>query len=136
MIDRNQYPSDRELAMFIAEIEKEGLLQAPGNMKEHILDKAGSLPVQTVRRTRELSTNMQLLLYSLKVCTAIACAILLLNLSKYSFAMTDYHEREVMVPKAGMADIIDGYTDTITGHLKQWKNNIKISWEDNTNQTF
>lgn len=67
-------------AMQFANITQEQeLLKAPVNMREAIMEKAGSLPVQLTVQTNLISKKVQLLTYGLKVSTAVICTLLLLG---------------------------------------------------------
>lgn len=59
--------------------EEQELLKAPVNLKESIMDKAATLPVQLTMQTNVISKKVQLLTYSLKVSTAVICTLLLLG---------------------------------------------------------
>lgn len=89
------YCADR-FALLMAE----ETIRAPRDMKANILKAIRRPEVQIEIKARETSKRMQLFLYSLKVCTATVCALLLLlfsmNLSSYTntWNMTDHMTEE------------------------------------------
>jgi hypothetical protein len=62
----------------LTSVISEDILKAPKDMKANILKAARRPEVQIAIKARETTKRMQLLLYSLKVCTATICALLLL----------------------------------------------------------
>lgn len=90
--------NDAELLKFINEIEENYCVEAPKNFKESILLKTNTLPVRAVHETKKLSKNLQLLVYSLKVCVAVLWVLLFLNfssiLSTFTNSVMDYSVNE------------------------------------------
>lgn len=90
--------NDAELLKFINEIEENYCVEAPKNFKESILLKTNTLPVRAVHETKKLSKNIQLLVYSLKVCVAVLWVLLFLNfssiLSTFTNSVMDYSLNE------------------------------------------
>lgn len=90
--------NDAELLKFINEIEENYCVEAPKNFKESILLKTNTLPVRAVHETKKLSKNIQLLVYSLKVCVAVLWVLLFLNfssiLSTFTNSVMDYSVNE------------------------------------------
>ncbi len=72
---------EAELLKFIHETEEHYFVEAPKNFKENILIQTNALPVKAVHEAGKLSKNMQLFLYSMKVCTAVLVVLLFLNFS-------------------------------------------------------
>lgn len=72
---------DSDLLLMAEKVEADYLLPAPVDLKTEILKKAAQPEVQLEIQARRLSKKAQLLLYSFKVGTAVAGALLLLSLS-------------------------------------------------------
>lgn len=72
-----------------AAMMSEDIIAAPRDMKANILKATKRPDVMLAARARETSKKMQLLLYSLKVCTATVCALLLLALYMNNPLATD-----------------------------------------------
>lgn len=74
--------NDAELLKFMNEIEEHHMVEAPRNFREGILIQTNALPAKAVHGTKKLSKNMQLFLYTLKVCTAVIWVLFFLNFSQ------------------------------------------------------
>ena len=70
--------TEEELAALIAEVEATGMLRAPVDFKEHVLEKTKRADVQLIIRTQKMSRGMQLFGYSLKIGVAAAMALFFL----------------------------------------------------------
>lgn len=73
--------NDAELLKFINETEEHYYVEAPKNLKESVMARTGALPERAACEARRISKNMQLFLYSMKVCTAVLAVLLFLNFS-------------------------------------------------------
>ena len=62
----------------IRQVEAEGLIRAPVHMKQEILERSRRVDYQVAVATRQVSKQMQLFFYSLKVGSAVVTAIFLL----------------------------------------------------------
>ena len=71
---------DAYTEQLIREVEAEGLLRAPVHMKQEILERSRRMDYQLSVTTRQVSRQMQLLFYSLKVGAAVVTALFLLML--------------------------------------------------------
>ena len=70
--------TEKELAALIAEVEAAGMLKAPVDFKENVLEKTKRADVQLIIRTQKMSRGMQLFGYSLKIGVAAAMALFFL----------------------------------------------------------
>lgn len=77
-------------------VERECLISAPRDLKTSVMKRCSQPDVQLAAGARTLSRNTKLLLYSLKVGTAVAASILLLALLPVT--APDGMERERSVP--------------------------------------
>lgn len=76
------------IEQFADQLEEQGLLTAPANLKESILSRSKKTDVQLIAKTNQTSQKLQLFYYSLKVCFATAFALaLLLWSSNASFSI-------------------------------------------------
>ncbi len=79
---RAEYNKIRDLddytEQLIRQVEAEGLIQAPVHMKQEILERSRRVDYQVAVATRQVSKQMQLFFYSLKVGAAVVTAIFLL----------------------------------------------------------
>lgn len=71
--------SDVELARFIQIIENKAMLTAPRYLKENIINESKQLTTKMMKKSNTLSLKLQLLLYSLKISSAVVGAIFLLG---------------------------------------------------------
>ncbi len=71
--------SDVELARFIQIIENKAMLTAPRYLKENIINESKQLTTKMIKKSNALSLKLQLLLYSLKISSAVVGAIFLLG---------------------------------------------------------
>lgn len=116
-----------------AAIMSEEILTAPKNLKEKILKATNSPEVQFAIRAKKASKRMQLFLYSLKVGTATAAALLLLILSMknsefdavqskpnevYHGAQREYEERN------SLTSMIRDGMDRMSNSMLDFTNNI------------
>lgn len=60
-------------------VEQHRLLKAPVNMKDEILARTTSLPVTLTVQSQKFSKRVQLLIYSMKISTAVVCTLLFLG---------------------------------------------------------
>jgi len=67
----------------------EDIIAAPRDLKANILKASKRPDVQIAIKAKEVSKRVQLLIYSLKVCTATVCALLLLL---FTMNLTDPNE--------------------------------------------
>lgn len=74
----NRQELDARMEQVIREVEAEGLLHAPVHMKQEILERSRRVDYQLAATGREVSRQMQLLFYSLKVGAAVVTALFLL----------------------------------------------------------
>ena len=72
--------------LMIRTVEEEGLKKAPANLKDNILRRKDSLDVQVIVGKNRLSSKVELLLYSGKICAAIIWVFIFLNLSNLDFS--------------------------------------------------
>ena len=77
--------SDEQMEAFIAYIEENEMIQAPGNLKEKILQESKNEDSQikapkimTQKKMKKASAKAQFFIYSLKISAAMAAAVLLL----------------------------------------------------------
>lgn len=77
--------SDEQMEAFIAYIEENEMIQAPGNLKEKILQesKKEKTPMQVSKgitsvNMKKTSAKAQFFIYSLKISAAVAAAVFLL----------------------------------------------------------
>lgn len=79
---RAEYNKIRDLndytEQLIRQVEAEGLIQAPAHMKQEILERSRRVDYQVAVTTRQVSKQMQLFFYSLKVGAAVVTALFLL----------------------------------------------------------
>ena len=78
----------------IRQVEAEGLIQAPVHMKQEILERSRRVDYQVAVATRQVSKQMQLFFYSLKVGAAVVTALFLLFM-----VPKEIPQAEPMVPK-------------------------------------
>lgn len=76
--NRKKEESYRDTLELIRQTEAEGLIRAPGHMKEEILKRSERIDYRLAVQTKKLSKNAELLLYSMKVSTAVAMALLMI----------------------------------------------------------
>lgn len=105
-------------AMQFASItEKQELIHAPRNMKESVMEKANSLPVQLNMQTNILSKKMELFTYSLKVSAAVICTLFLLG-----FVYTP--DMIIEKPEANISQEIKEKTNNWVSNFNEFSNNI------------
>lgn len=75
---REKQEDDREILELIRQAESEGLLKAPGHMKEEILKRSESIDYRLSVRTRRFSQKTEFYLYSAKVAAAVAAALFMI----------------------------------------------------------
>lgn len=102
---------------FVNITEEQELLKAPDNMREAIMEKANSLPVQLTMQTNLISKKIQLLTYSLKVSTAVICTLLLLGF---------VHSPEFMIttPEVSISCQIKDKTNDWVSRFNEFSTNI------------
>jgi hypothetical protein len=111
----------------------EETIAAPRDMKANILRAARRPEVQLAIKVRETSKHVQLLIYSLKVCTATVCALLLLlfsvnistitnpqNTSDNNFTNTMAHEDD----SESLTTALRNGIDTISKRMLDFSNTI------------
>lgn len=118
MNSKNQYPSDAELLKFVDYIEHQEMQRAPANLKESIMSRTDSIGVKAEVKKKELSKNLQLFFYSMKVCVAIACAFLLLNLSNRASAIITNQREPLLTKQADVISLIDEQDNRLTNKLR------------------
>lgn len=119
--------NDAELLKFISETEEHYFVEAPGNLKESIMIQTGALPAGAVHEARRLSKNMQLFLYSMKVCTAVLAVLLFLNFSHTIsvlhgggpefFAGNDSRDIEITSVIAEKTTVVSGTLRTLSDEI-------------------
>ena len=106
----------------------EDLITAPRDMKENILRATKRPDVQLAAKARETSKRIQLVIYSLKVCTATACALLLL-LFTMNLPNMDHNQIASKVAinnkdKFSLTTMIRDGVDKINSSMLDFSNNI------------
>lgn len=113
-------------------IVSEELLKAPRDLKANILRATRRPEVQIEVKARETSKRMQLFLYSLKVCTATVCALLLLLFSMNIYSVSvpwntadhiSSEEEQEHINKSLTSAIRDG-VDKINSSMLNFSNTI------------
>lgn len=116
---------DFDLELLADQIEAGCMVPAPRDLKASILREAARPEVQLEIKTRELSRKVQLLLYSLKVGTAVAGALFLLSvaprLGAVDPALVGYRQ-ESCVPDPQKT--IREQSKKIDGFFRQFSNDI------------
>lgn len=116
---------DFDLELLADQIEAGCMVPAPRDLKASILKEAARPEVQLEIKTRELSRRVQLLLYSLKVGTAVAGALFLLSvapkLGAMDPALMDYR-RESLIQEPNRK--IREHSEKISGFFQQFSNDI------------
>lgn len=106
----------------------EDLITAPRDMKANIIKATRRPDVQLAIKARETSKRIQLLIYSLKVCTATACALLLLlftmNFSNMNSFTLKTHISTDHQDRAPLTTMIKDGVDKINNRMLDFSNNI------------
>lgn len=117
--------SEEELQELIAQVEDDGLIQAPRHMKQEILKRSQRVEHQLARETRQVSKNMQLLFYSLKVGAAVVTALLTLLLMPATLPKT-----EMAVPGTAVWEKEADFTEKLNQGLKDINQRFgEFAWE-------
>lgn len=111
----------------------ENIITAPRDMKATILKATKRPDVQIVAKARETSKKMQLLIYSLKVCTATVCALMLLVLTMNLPSITNTmhpignvstQKVAVKINDQSLTTAIRDGVDNINNNMLEFSNNI------------
>lgn len=78
--NRKKEESYRDTLELIRQVEAEGLIRAPGHMKEEILKRSERIDYRLSVQTKKLSKNAEFLLYSMKVSAAVVMALFMIFL--------------------------------------------------------
>lgn len=75
-----------EAERFADYLERQGLMDAPANMKSSILERSRHIDVQIIAGTNQLSKKAELFFYGLKVGFAVACSIAAIGAAPHFYA--------------------------------------------------
>ena len=99
--------------------EEMTLMTAPKNLKSSILHQAGELPVQLQAKQYILSKRMQLMLYSMKIGVAVACAILMIftvNMNAIPKNSSTVNKKEI----TNITTLTDKFTQSVNSITDQF----------------
>ena len=115
--------NDFELELFIKEIEETGILQAPGRMKDEIMEKSRSMPTRAVRQVTKASVKVELMIYGLKTAAAVAVAIFLFCLICHPNLQAAMRQDAGWEQEAEQDDVdrLEQWSDTLSDAL-DWAN--------------
>jgi hypothetical protein len=110
----------------------EDIIIAPRDMKDNILRGTKRPEIQLAIKVRETSKRVQLFIYSLKVCTVTACALLIMMFTMNSSTVTGIlnasgsitTEATDNVHRQSLTTIIKNSVDTINNGIIDFSNNF------------
>lgn len=112
---------------FMAQAETETLLEPPVYLEEEIISRSRQPDLLIAQKINRTSRQIQLLTYSLKVCTAVALSIIML----FSINLTSLKTATLPEP----SPITEEQQD-ITGHLRNGAQTITESLQNFTKSVF
>ena len=115
--------NDAQFKAFLREIEENDLVEAPKNLKEKILIETNAFHTQALYHTKVYSKRIQLFFYSMKICVAVACAIVLLILPGHVGISINSNQgtekrQEMMQKSESIKTRINEKTNKISSNLK------------------
>lgn len=120
--------SDFKLELFADRIEADFMVPAPRDFRESVMKAALRPEVQIEKKTRELSRKVQLLLYSLKVGTAVAGALFLLSIAPdFSHEVPPSVFSQEAMPRDSSWKLKRA-NDRLSGYIRQFSDDIIPQW--------
>ena len=104
--------------LMIRTVEEEGLMQAPANLKDAILRRKDCPDIRVIAGKNRLSSKVELLLYSGKICAAIIWVFILLNLSNLDFSFLS------MDGYVSITEMVDEKSTDVVDALSTFSNNL------------
>lgn len=122
---------------FMAQTESEAMSEPPAYLSEEILSRSKQPDLLIAQKINRTSRQIQLLTYSLKVCTAVAISIVML----FSINLTNLKIASVSEPSSITEIQAEQETNQkepldITGHLRDKAQNVTESLQSFTKAIF
>lgn len=110
--------------LMIRTVEEEGLMNAPANLKDSILRRKNLPDIQVIAGKNRLSSRVELLLYSGKICAAIIWVFIFLNLSNLDFSFLSLDGYMPEKRDISITEMVDDKSTDVVDALSTFSNNL------------